>query len=558
MLEKTGSDQAQSPAVARPLGRSLSEFRMAGTGTPRGLFPAEERLLDVSRTGHVLSLAEARPQAATEQNRIRASFVRFLALGGNEEAPVHEKGVQVQGAFIDGTVDLDFAQCLGPLRLLQCHIDGSVHGRNARLVELSLAGSRCRGAIFDDACFAGSVFLGDRFECEGSLRFTGAVIQGDFNLSSASIRNPKGDALACRRIRVRRTVFLSDGFSAEGRVRFSGAEIGGDFACYGGRFILHEAARSTHPSDKPRAGYALTLANARIDEVLWLGPWTPPSDAQVRIEGSLNLQGARVATLADHELSWPVKEIQTPQGQLPCVISLDGFVYDALGAGAPTYAVTRRTWLLQQQPRRGKGVFRPQPFEQLTKVLRNMGYEQDAMRIGLLKASLLQPIRISRASFWSRPLAVLTGYAWGTLCGYGYRPHRLFVLLMVLWMGAAWFFHVAETKGAFAPRDPQVWTNSEILAECAPARWTICPRIAELIPFNAVTYALDTIIPVIDLGQRSAWAPVLKPVRMDLPNGGAQTLPAGTVHIVSWLVSLIGTLAVVTLGAILSGLVQRQ
>ena len=129
---------------------------------------------------------------------------------------------------------------------------------------------------------------------------------------------------------------------------------------------------------------------------------------------------------------------------------------------------------------------------------------------------------------------------------------------MVLWMGAAWFFHVAETKGVFAPRDPQVWTNSEILAECAPARWTICPRIAELIPFNAVTYALDTIIPVIDLGQRSAWAPVLKPLRMDLPNGGARTLPAGAVHIVSWLVSLIGALAVVTLGAILSGLVQRE
>ena len=137
MLEKTGSDQAQSPEAVRPLGRSLSEFRMPGTGAPRGLFPAEERLLDMSRTGQILSLAEACPEAATEQNRIRASFVRFLALGGDEEAFVHEKGVQVRGAFIDGTVDLDFVQSPGPLRLLQCHIDGSLHGRNARLVELS-------------------------------------------------------------------------------------------------------------------------------------------------------------------------------------------------------------------------------------------------------------------------------------------------------------------------------------------------------------------------------------------------------------------------------------
>ena len=541
----------------RPEGRSLCEFRLPDLGTPSGLYPAEERLLDTSRTGRLLSFAEARPAAPAEHNHIRGSLIRFLALGGDNEAPVHEKGVQLQGAFIKESIDLDYAECLRPLRLIQCNIDGWLHGRNARLVDLNLQGSRCIGAAFDDARFAGSVTLRDGFTCEGGLRFTGAVIQGDLDLSGASIRNSKGDALACRRIRVTRTVFLSDGFSAEGRVRFSGAEIGGDFACYGGRFILHEATPITNPTEKPRAGYALSLANARIDEVLWLGPWTPPSDAQVRIEGSLNLQGARVATLADHELSWPPRGIQTAQGWLPCVISLDGFVYEVLGAGAPTDALIRKTWLMQQQPRRGKGIFRPQPFEQLIKVLRNMGYDQDATRIGLLKESLLEPIRVRRASFWSRPLVMLTGYAWGALCGYGYRPHRLFVLLMGLWMAAAWFFHFVEQKGAFAPRDPQVWTNNEIVAECARTRWTLCPRVADLIPFNAVTYAVDTIIPVIDLGQRSGWAPTLKPLQVDLPYAGARILPAGTVHVVSWLVSIIGAVSVITLGAILSGFVRR-
>jgi hypothetical protein len=176
---------------------------------------------------------------------------------------------------------------------------------------------------------------------------------------------------------------------------------------------------------------------------------------------------------------------------VPCVILLDGFVYERFAGRAPTDAVTRRKWLLRQplDPAR----FRPQPFEQLIGVLRRMGHEQDARVIGLLKESLLHPVRVRRASFWARPLVALTGYAWGTFCGYGYRPHRLFVLLVVLWLACTFFFKIAEENGAFAPADPQIWTNRDVLNRCATVRWTICDDVVQFMPFNAAIYSADVI-----------------------------------------------------------------
>jgi hypothetical protein len=35
------------------------------------------------------------------ENRVRADFLRFLMLGGDKDAPIHEKGVQLQGAWME-------------------------------------------------------------------------------------------------------------------------------------------------------------------------------------------------------------------------------------------------------------------------------------------------------------------------------------------------------------------------------------------------------------------------------------------------------------------------
>ena len=59
------------------------------------------------------------PSDQTDDNRVRGAFLRFLLLGGDEDALVHEKGVMLRGAFINGDIDLESAQTTFPLSLWQ-------------------------------------------------------------------------------------------------------------------------------------------------------------------------------------------------------------------------------------------------------------------------------------------------------------------------------------------------------------------------------------------------------------------------------------------------------
>jgi hypothetical protein len=57
---------------------------------------------------------------ADPEIHVRAGFLRFLALGGDEGAPVHEKGVQLKGAYVDGEFDLTFCDKVVPIDFENC------------------------------------------------------------------------------------------------------------------------------------------------------------------------------------------------------------------------------------------------------------------------------------------------------------------------------------------------------------------------------------------------------------------------------------------------------
>lgn len=559
MTTTSSPDTGTNNGTVRGQGRKLEDFIIDTGDGKRGYYPAEQELLDAAMSGMPCVIADARPEEKTQHNRLRASFIRFLILGAGEEIFIHERGVQLQGGYIEGPLELDHLHCQTPLKLEKCLFEQRIVGVGAHFVALTLDGSRSPGVNLGDARFSASVSMANGFQSDGEVRLTGAHIGGDLNFAKAKLVNPGEDALGGRGLYVGRNVFLTDGFFADGRVRFSNAEIGGDLICFGAHFMQRSAATQNDPKEGLRAEYALSLTNVVIKSVLWIGPWNPPLDQHVRIEGSLNLQGTYAATLADDEKSWPVSRITTADGKkLPCTIALDGFVYDRLRATSPTKAHIRRRWLLRATQRRGETVFRPQPFEQLISVLQKMGLEKDARQIGLLKEQHLQKVRLDGASFFARPFFVILGLLWGGLTGYGYRPHRLVVMLALLWMASAAFFYAAEKAGGFAPSDPEIWIDGTIAKECEAYNWTVCPRVARLIPFNAVTYAADTILPIVDLQQRSNWSPVFKSLRMDLPYFGEQLLPAGGLYIITWLVSIFGATGAILLGVIMSGLVKRD
>lgn len=405
------------------------------------------------------------------------------------------------------------------------------------------------------------MFLQEGFEAEGEVRFLGAEIGGQLNCYGAKLKNAGGMALFCDLAKVTGSVFLDEGFEAEGEVRFPSAEIGGDFYCPGGSFKNAKAAASADKSEAPFAEAALYLQGAAIKGVLWLGPAAPPNHQRVTVEGSVDLQGAHAHEFVDDRQSWPVAEVAAAGNKLPCHIHLDGFTYDRFAGVAKTDWQTRADWLMRQWPLHLSKDFRPQPFEQLVKVLREMGHDGDARRIAMLKECLLH----KRKGFWRRPFAWSVGLLWGLSCGYGYRPHRLIVALLALWLGCGFLYQAGAAHGGFAPKDAQVWTSA-IYNEACGKNWTDCAdlkaggggKVGEIIAFNAFTYSADMLLPAIDLGQRSAWTPMWREIEVALPGERKVTLPAGTLRVATWIENILGVAGVILIGAILSGIVKRD
>lgn len=91
-------------------GPTLAELR-----EEKKLTAAEEMLLEGRFSGEMMVLGPPRPEVANDGNAIRAGLIRYLMLGGCEEARPHPKGVQVAGAYVEDVLDLE--ACKSPLEL---------------------------------------------------------------------------------------------------------------------------------------------------------------------------------------------------------------------------------------------------------------------------------------------------------------------------------------------------------------------------------------------------------------------------------------------------------
>jgi hypothetical protein len=367
----------------------------------------------------VAPLAEA--VADLEARRLRPGFVRFLALGGDEAAPVHEKGVQIAGGWIDGEMDCEGAVLPHDLILWDCRLDGDLILRSATTRSLCLDGTRLKVILGDQLATAGGVFLREGFHATGEVRLLGARIGGGLGCNAGRFENPGGDALSCDGAEITGDVFLHNGFHASGAVRLLGARIGGDLACDGGRFdnpkgvALHcdrvETKGGVFLHNGFHASGEVRLLGARIGGDLDCngGRFEKPKGVALQCDGAIitgafflgggahfdgiSLGPAKIGSLVDDEACWPKP------------IVLDGFRYDRLAGDAPVDAAARLRWLDLQRRSHLNQDFKPQPWEQLIKVLREMGHHHAARDIAIEKQNRLRrlgkirtPLRIPTKS----------------------------------------------------------------------------------------------------------------------------------------------------------------
>jgi hypothetical protein len=317
--------------------------------------------------------------------------------------------------------------------------------------------------------------------------------------------------------------FLRDGFTASGEVRLLGADIGGNLDCADGTFVN-------------AGGYALNAQGLTLKGGLIL------YDANV--EGAIGLAATRIDTLADDIACWQAGDHV-----------FDGLHYDRIIG--PTDAVSRIAWLEKQRPSHLTSDFRPQPWEQLIKVLREMGHPYDASEVAIAKQEQMRKAGVIRGG-----VRGAMHWLYGKIAGYGYRPIWTVYWMIWVWLGCAFFFQVGGSYGYMGPTTPLL-NNPELAAKlnatCGHRRetdktvWTQCPDMPpEYTTFQPLTYSLDLILPLVNLQQEADWAPIVSVASGESMGYGV------FLRALLWFEILFGWAASLVLVAVLGRLVEKD
>ncbi len=540
------------------------------------LSPAEQAVAADVSSGAFTRLGDgSRPEAPSPARVLRAELLRWLLLGLDGAPRLHEKGLRLSGAFIEGALDLEGCRLDSDLRIADSAFDSALVLRSATLDSLLLDGSALPGLLAEKLEARGGVYLRGAV-VKGVVDLRGARLGGALVCDGATIERPGGPALAADHLEARGGVHLR-GASIRGVVDVSGARVHGSLDITG--IVIEHAEADAVRADRlwargdvlfrratVRGRSVFTGARVGGDVDLGGSTFTAPGDDALalnrasvegalmmrdgaRVEGLLNLNGTTVETLVDAAESWPA------HGDL----ALNRFLYQAFLA-APSDAPSRLDWLSRQNPRQWGEDFWPQPYEQAAKVLAATGHGDDAQRVLVAKERLQRRARRARADFapW-RALMWLSDGMLRLTIGYGRQPLRAFVWLVLFWLAGVGAYVAAEAAGAIRPtavvalRSPE-WVLCGVQEDrtltlasvgaprnglAAPGQRQVdCfvaqPEIAAYPKYNAWMLSLDTILPAVDTGQSAAWSPDVRS-----PVGYAVKAAGYVLTLLGWALSLL-------------------
>jgi hypothetical protein len=215
------------------------------------------------------------------------------------------------------------------------------------------------------------------------------------------------------------------------------------------------------------------------------------------ITPSVDFTNTTTTFLADDPSWWPSR------------FTISGFTYDRFerpegSSSTRTWDVSARCSWLTRLP-----VYEASPYEQAARVFRQHGYGREAERILIAQGK------------HSRTTITGTG-AFGITVGYGYRPARTLWMLAALLILVIVSLQIPVTQAAmrttsvdgvvYTPQGPILTTigtsnNPSVKLHIVAAKTTDVCGNGKVRCFNPVFYAVDTVIPLISLDQRSTWYP---------------------------------------------------
>jgi len=346
-----------------------------------------------------------------------------------------ETGITLAGNF----------RAIGEVQLGDSVVSGSVDLRGgqfeARQSEFAIDahGLSCRGRMY----------LGGGFKATGTVKILRATIDGGLDCRGGRFESVGGHALIADGLSCRGDVLLSEGFVAVGQVRLVGGSVSGALQLKDGEI-------------KNEGDCALLLIGSRFERALFLIG---------KIDGGLNLAAVRTQHFEWLRESWPTETTE-----------LGGFEYTTFDGSELSESIA---WL-------NRAEFSGHAYEVMAAAYRSSGETGAATKVLMARES--RRVRGCGESLGSRTLLWLKGVT----IGYGYRPMRAVLLLVILEGIGTTVFYFNQRIGHIVPRD---LVSRGATGEKATGS-------VDYRSFHPLVYSLDTLIPVVDLGMESRWEPL--------------------------------------------------
>jgi hypothetical protein len=426
-----------------------------------------------------------------------------LDLSGTSIAGVHDYEselsqigtctVHLNHARIGGKLDMSSTagsrfHAAGTVRLDGARIDGSV-SLNGALLDGGGAIALSARSMTVGSNVNLELAAGHRFEAIGEVNFVAAQITGDLSCDGARLLNPHGRTLHCEDLKVE-SVFLTESskeklpFESHGRLNFLTAIIGGSFFLTKARL----APGPDYPGLLKKGGpIVINLQQARISNALGLRNIGALDDEHAPVRGWFLLTGTKVNTIVDDvETGWPAAGF----------LDVEGMAYQHIRHIGEGDLIARSiAWLRRQYPH-GKpdaASFRPQPYEQLSRVMRQDGLVREANAIAVEKIRMRLAARVDHR--WARLFPSLLML----ISKHGYSTSRamLSFLIFVLLGTTMYALALFVFQQPFLPIEnpPELVTYSLPFGLAQLTTELGCPGL------DVFHFALDAAMPVIDLGQ---------------------------------------------------------
>ncbi|WP_430785547.1 hypothetical protein [Actinoplanes sp. G11-F43] len=395
-------------------------------------------------------------------------------------------GIEAPRVSIEGTVRLDNARVEGPVRMEHATLAKPGGHSAVTAVHLTAAG---------DVQFRGLAVLG------GELDFRGASIAGIFNTEDAFLTNPGHKTISLHMAHVTGNVRLCGRFRSVGQVVLNRAVIGGRLRADGATLIRR-------PADAEPTVFEAVSAEIRggVD----LG-W------QV-LSGTVDFTGAVTSYLADDpDRDWPAGSV------------IGGFAYGRLEGVSD--AAVRSAWLARMER------YDQSAWEHLAAVLRAAGDSDGADSVLVAQRRQTRRLRTAPRRFFDLLQDVTVRY--------GFRPQRAIYLLLALIAAVTVALSQPGVQAQMRATDQNALVFAPAGARPLPGEHQLPPgacgngKVRCLSPFF---YAVDTVVPLIDLHQRSTWYPVAE------DNGVLLEWLLNLCTILGWLASTVFAVSFTRLG----------